>query len=336
ILIPFALAIFLAYILYPVVNLLTKMKIPYGVAVAIVLILVLAIFFAAGAIIGNEITGFVRAVPKYQEQLKELAENITSTYTNFLERFADALPGDKEISAPAEASSRVRASSILSGVIGNLFTGLLSVFSLLQDFIMVFLFLIFLLAGAKKFKKKLISAWDTGEKGKSADIIKSINEGIGGYIIIRSALNLGLAAVITVVLLIFGVDYAFVWGPLTGILNFIPYVGAFLAIIPPVTMAYFQFDSHWTAMALFLVIIVIQNTEGNIITPYFIGRRVNQNPLTVLLGLMLWGFIWGPVGMILATPLTTCIQILCDNIEPLKPIGKLLGGDDRVTGSSMQ
>ena len=327
ILIPFAMAIFLAYILYPVVNLLTKLKIPYGLAVAIVLLIFLGIFLAAGIIIGSEISGFIQAIPEYQETLRENLDSVISAYSNLVEKFATILPREQGIQDPAPQARS--ASSILSGIIGNVFTALLSVFSILSDVGLVFFFLIFLLAGAKNFKEKLISAWGSGDGGKAAEIIGSINEGIGGYIIIRTALNLGLAIAVTIVLLIFGIDYAYIWGPLTGILNYIPYIGAFLAIIPPVAIALFQFDSYGTAIILLLIIVGIQNTEGNILTPLFIGKRVNQNPLTILLGLILWGFIWGPVGMILATPLTTCIQILCNNIQPLKPIGSLLGGDVR-------
>jgi len=325
ILIPFALAIFLAYILYPVVNLLTRLKVPYGLAVAIVLLLFLSVFLVSGVIIGSEISGFVRAIPRYQETLKENLNSLIESYSNLVEKFATILPGEGGVQDQAPPTRN--PSAILSGIIGNIFTALLSVFSILSDFVLVFFFLIFLLAGAKNFKEKLISAWGAGEGGKAAEIIASINEGIGGYIIIRTALNLGLAIAITIVLLIFGIDYAYIWGPLAGILNYIPYIGAFLAIIPPVAIALFQFDSYGTAIILLLIIVGIQNLEGNILTPLFIGRRVNQNPLTILLGLILWGLIWGPVGMILATPLTTCIQILCNNIEPLKPIGSLLGGD---------
>jgi predicted PurR-regulated permease PerM len=327
ILIPFALAIFLAYILYPVVNLLTRLKIPYGLAVAIVLLLFLGVFLTAGIIIGNEIGGFIQAIPQYQEILKEHLESLTETYSKLVERFAAALPGEQDVQGSAPSTNR--AASILSGIIGNIFTALLSVFSLLSDFVLVFFFLVFLLAGAKNFKKKLLSAWGSGDKGKAAEIIESINEGIGGYIIIRTAINLGLAIAITIVLLIFGIDYAYIWGPLTGILNYIPYIGAFLAIIPPVVIAFFQYDSYGTPIILLLILVGIQNVEGNILTPLFIGKRVNQNPLAVLLGLILWGFIWGPVGMILATPLTTCIQILCNNIDPLKPIGSLLGSNHK-------
>lgn len=327
ILIPFALAIFLAYILYPVVKLLTKLKIPYGLAVAIVMVLFLGIFLAAALIIGSEISGFIQEIPKYQETLKKNFNNLISAYSKVVDKLASILPGEQGNHEPSRATSS--ASSILSTIIGNIFTALLSVFSIISDFVLIFFFLMFLLAGAKNFKAKLMSAWNSGEKGRAADIIKSINDGIGGYIIIRTALNLGLATAITIVLLIFGIDYAYIWGPLTGVLNYIPYIGAFLALIPPVAIALFQYESYGTAIILLLVIVGIQNIEGNVFTPLLIGKRVNQNPLTVLGGLILWGFIWGPVGMILATPLTTCIQILCNNIDPLKPIGKLMSGDTK-------
>lgn len=321
ILIPFALAIFLAYILYPLVNLLTKIKIPFGLAVMIVLLFFLGIFFGAGVIIGSEITSFVQAIPQYQETLKEYLGSLVSAYSNLVEKFAAILPGE-----PVPNQSSGSAVTLISRIIGNLFSGLLSIFSLVSDFVMIFFILIFLLAGARNFKKKLISAWGEGKKEKTTMIIEAINEGIGGYIIIRSVINLGLAIILTGVFLIFGIDYAYIWGPLTGLLNFIPYIGAFLAVIPPIVVALFQYESHWTAIVLLLIIVGIQNIEGNIVTPFFVGKRVNLNPLAVLLSLILWGFIWGPVGMILATPLTTCFKIFCDHIEPLKPVGILLGG----------
>jgi len=132
-----------------------------------------------------------------------------------------------------------------------------------------------------------------------------------------------------VVLILFRIDYAYIWGPLTGLLNFIPYIGAFIGLLGPIAVALFKFDSYWTALALLGVLLAIQNLEGNIISPFIIGRKTRLNPLTVLMTLILWYFIWGPVGMILATPLTSCFKILCDHIEPLQPVGKLLGSAAR-------
>jgi AI-2 transport protein TqsA len=323
ILIPFALAIFLAYVLYPLANALTRLKIPYGLAVLIVMLLFLGLFLGAGLIIGSEISGFVQAIPQYQAALKQYLSDLFSLYRSLIEKAATILPGE-----PLSERASGHSASLISGIIGNLFNGLMSVFSLVSDFIMIFFILIFLLAGARNFKKKLNKAWGErgeGEERRAAEIVESVNEGIGGYIIIRSLINLGLAIVVTAVLLIFNIEYAYIWGPLTGLLNFIPYIGAFLAVIPPIIVALFHYESYWTAIVLLALIVAIQNLEGNVITPYLVGRRVNLNPLAVLLSLILWGFIWGPVGMILATPLTTCFKILCDQIEPLRPIGILLG-----------
>jgi len=321
ILIPFALAIFLAYLLYPLVNALTRIKIPYWLAVLLIIIFFWGIFFGAGVIIGSEITSFVQAIPQYQASLKEYLGGMVSAYSSLVQKFAAALPGE-----PVPDQAAGNALPLISRIIGKLFSGILSIFSLVSDFVMIFFILIFLLAGARNFKKKIIKAWGEDKRERTAGIVEAINEGIGGYIIVRTTINLALAIILTGIFLIFGIDYAYIWGPLTGLLNFIPYVGAFLAVIPPIVVALFRYESYWIAVVLLAVIVGIQNIEGNIITPFFVGKRVNLNPLAVLLSLILWGFIWGPVGMILATPLTTCFKIFCDHIEPLKPVGILLGG----------
>lgn len=214
---------------------------------------------------------------------------------------------------------------ILSGIIQNLFSGLLSLLSVLSDTLLVSVILIFLLAGARDFKKIIITAWGPENEGRVAEIVEAINHDIGGFIIIRTLINLTLAVVATGVLLLFGIDYAYIWGPLLGLLNFIPYIGVLVSLLGPLGVALFRYESYWPALALLGVLLVIQNLEGNIISPYLIGRKTRLNPLAVLMTLILWGFIWGPVGMILATPLTSCVKILCDQIEPLRPVGKLLG-----------
>lgn len=325
ILIPFALAIFLAFLLYPVVNFLNKLKIPYGLAVALVMLLLLIIFLGMGAVIVDEINSFVKALPQYQAALKTYLEEAQDIYNKIVDKFAELLPGEPE---PAVKPSTSPA-NILANLVFNLLSGLSLVVSFLKDFIIILFMLIFLLADARIFKEKLIKAWGTEEETKAKQIVEEINQGISGYILIRTTINIGLAVVITIVLLILDIDYAYIWGPLTGLLNFIPYLGAFLSIIPPLIVALASYETIWTPLAVVIVYIVIQNVEGNFITPKLVGKRVNLNALAVLLSLILWGFIWGPVGMILATPLTTCFKILCDHIEPLKPIGILLSGQKK-------
>ncbi len=327
ILIPFALAIFLAYFLYPAVRFLNRLKVPYGIAVAVMVLLVVILFVGMAAIIVGEANSLTKALPQYEASLKVYIDKVYTIYTNFSDRFASLLPGE-----PGTETKPASVPSILTGLVSGLFSGLLSLLSLLSDFVIILFMLIFLLADAPLFKDKLIKAWGVEEEVKARRIVDAINRGIGDYIIIRTVINLGLAVVITGLLLILGIDYAYIWGPLTGLLNYIPYLGAFIAPIPPILVALATGQSYWTPLIYFICFVIIQQVEGNFLTPKLVGRRVNLNALAVLLSLILWGYIWGVVGMVLATPLTTCFKILCDNIEPLKPIGVLLGGAKKDNG----
>jgi len=323
ILIPFALAIFLAYILYPLVSGLRRLRIPYILAVILVVVFCLGLVLALGFLISGEIGSFINAVPQYQQTLRAQVDRALHAYTGLVDRLAAALPGEPDL-VPSPSPGDVPR--FISAIIQNLFNSLITLMNILSNVFLVFFILIFLLAGARDFKKIVITAWGPENEGRAAAIVESINRDIGGYIIVRTLINLALGVVVTVVLLIFRIDYAYIWGPLTGLLNFIPYIGAFIGLLGPFAVALLKFDSYWTALALLGVLLLIQNLEGNIISPYVIGKKTRLNPLTVLMTLILWYFIWGPVGMILATPLTSCFKILCDHIEPLRPVGKLLGG----------
>lgn len=322
ILIPFALAIFLSYILYPLVAALTRFRIPYILAVVLVVVLCLGVVLAGGLLISGEIGGLIDAIPQYQKTLRVHITHLIDAYGGLVDRIGAILPGEPG-RAPAPVAGD--AAAILSGVVQKLFTGLLSLLSVLSDTLLVSVILIFLLAGARDFKKIIITAWGPENEDRVAGIVEAINHDIGGFIIIRTLINLILAVVATGIFLLFGIDYAYIWGPLLGLLNFIPYIGVFVSLLGPLGVALFRYESYWPALALLGVLLVIQNLEGNIISPYLIGKKTRLNPLAVLMTLILWGFIWGPVGMILAIPLTSCVKILCDQIEPLRPVGKLLG-----------
>ncbi len=326
VLIPFALAVFLAYILYPLAAFLTRARIPYLLAVVLVVVFCLGLLLALGLLIGGEVGSFINAIPQYQRTLRVQIDRALEYYTGLVDRVAAALPGEPEL---VPTPSPGDAPAIISGIIGNLFSSLVALLRFFSDFFLVAVILIFLLAGARDFKKILITAWGEEHEPRAAAIVEAINRDIGGFIIVRTLINLALGAVVTVVLLLFRIDYAYVWGPLIGLLNFVPYVGAFVGLLGPLAVALIKYDSYWTALALLAVLVAIQNLEGNIITPYLIGKKTRLNPLTVLMTLILWYFIWGPVGMILATPLTSCVRILCDHIDPLRPVGRILGSAPR-------
>ena len=133
-----------------------------------------------------------------------------------------------------------------------------------------------------------------------------------------------------------GVDFAKTWGALAFLLNFIPTIGSILASIPPILIAIVQFapDQTWKAFVAAGVLLGIQMVIGNGISPKIMGDRLNLSPVVVLLSLMFWGWLWGVVGALLSVPIASAIKIICDNVEPLHPLGTMMGAGSRKPHAS--
>jgi predicted PurR-regulated permease PerM len=164
--------------------------------------------------------------------------------------------------------------------------------------------------------------------GKRSDTIirmmENINRGIQKYFLVKTLISLGIGLLATLVLIIFDVDFAWVWGLLAFLLNFIPNIGAVIATIPPILVAIFQYGGFLPAIWIALILTLSHVIWGNILEPAFMGKSLNISPLVIIISLIFWGYIWGPVGMVLAVPISSTILIFCSNIESLKPISILI------------
>jgi len=150
---------------------------------------------------------------------------------------------------------------------------------------------------------------------KLADTFKNINEQIKKYIISKITVNFSAGVVVTLILIPFGVDFPIIWGLFVFLFNFIPTIGSAIALLLPAVMVLVQFGSIGYAILIAAVIGGVQTLCFNIIEPTIIGKRLNLNPLLILLSVLLWGYIWGIVGMLLAVPLTAIIKIIISNSE---------------------
>ena len=131
-------------------------------------------------------------------------------------------------------------------------------------------------------------------------IFGNINRGVQRYLITKTLISLITGILAYLILLLFGVDFPLVWGLLTFLLNYIPNIGSVIATIPPVFVVFVQHGSAFPALWVALLLIGVQSTMGNFVEPRAMGKSLNLSPLVVILSLIFWGFIWGPVGMVLA------------------------------------
>ena len=131
----------------------------------------------------------------------------------------------------------------------------------------------------------------------------------------------------TIVLFLFGVDLALLWGVLTFFLMFIPSVGSIFAVLMPIMVAFLQFDSIITPIFVSVTIIITQLIIGSVIAPKVLGNSLNLSPLLILVSLIFWGWVWGPLGMILSVPITSAIAIIFQNIPSLHPLAVLMSSE---------
>jgi len=185
-------------------------------------------------------------------------------------------------------------------------------------------FLVFILAGRGLTETKVHRSFKKVQAKKFIEIKNNIDSQVQRYLGIKTIVSFITGSLATIVLLIFGVDFAIVIGFFTFVLNYIPNVGSIFATAFPILIAIFQFDTIWPAFWIFIILGAIQMTLGNFIEPRVMGYGLGLSPLVVIFSLVFWGWLWGLPGMILAVPIAAIIKIITANIPSTKFISVLI------------
>jgi predicted PurR-regulated permease PerM len=308
-LVPFLLSLFIATIIAPSVFWLKRRRIPTVLAIMIVVICFLIIILIITAMIGTSIDDFSRALPVYQEKLQEKTQVLFTWFENMGIDLSKEELGN--IFDPGIAMKLARdILSSLGGVLTNGFFILLTV--------------IFILLEASGFPEKLNAALtDPGSFFESFD---KIAKNIQTYIVMKTWVSLGTGIVVAIWLTILGVDYSLLWGLFAFLLNYVPNIGSIIAAVPAVLLALIQLGTGFAllTMAGYLVVNVL---FGSVIEPRIMGRGLGLSTLVIFLSLVFWGWVFGPIGMLLSVPLTMIIKIVLDSQEATRPIAILLGAD---------
>jgi predicted PurR-regulated permease PerM len=318
--IPFTIAYFLYFVFEPVNKYIVQFKIPKALTVIIDLAILILILYAISHI-------FIASFERMGTEFPQYGEKI-----NYLVRSAAVSLG---VTDPAIINFNLNTwlSKIdYSLIAGGVFSSTVSFFS--TAFLVLFFF-IFISSGHSqileavkdRYVEKNIILSSVEENNAAPDSILDINKiksdrgekieqtfkditgQVQNYIATKFLINLASGVIFTIVLLLFGVDYAIIWGAFSFLFNFIPNIGSIFSVIFPSLMSLIQFGSFGYTGAILLTLIVIQNLIGNIIEPKIFGNRLGLNPIVILISLLLWGYLWGIVGMFVSVPLTAIIKI---------------------------
>ncbi len=198
---------------------------------------------------------------------------------------------------------------------------------LLVEALVVALYVVFLLFEVKRLRNRVQSGFDNERAKEILATVQTINDGIANYLKAKVRSSLILALPVTVILFAFGVKFAILWGLLTFVCNFIPYVGSFVALGSPVIFAFLDLPLGWQPVVVTLLLLGCHVTSASFVEPTLIGKAVGLSPLIILISLIFWDLCWGIVGMFLAVPLTVALRIVLANIAATKPIAALMGDD---------
>lgn len=306
-LVPFIVAVFLAIIGGPAVFWLKSKKVSSGAAVIVVVTGMIGVLFLAGYVIGSSINEFIQVLPSYDARLREIFE----TWIKWIE------------GKGLEVSSAFATEYLDPGAAMSLVARLLNaVGGLLTNAFLILLTVIFILLEAWSFPGKVRKAFGRGELTliHFEDFARKLNR----YVAIKTATSLATGVVVGIWVAIAGIDYAILWGLLAFLLNYIPNLGSIVAAVPAVLMALIQ---HGFGRALIVVVgyLIINVVISNFLEPRFMGRGLGLSTLAVFVSLVVWAWILGPLGMLLAVPLTMTLKIAFETGSGTQWIGVLLG-----------
>lgn len=306
--VPLIFAAFLALVSSPMVFFLHKRKVPTLVSVPLVVLVVVAVLSIIGGIVGGQVNKFMAEADKYQERL----DTLSTGALNWMQQQGMDVSGDNVAS--------LLDTSAVTRFVGTTITGIAG---LLSDFLLVALTLIFILFEVTTFPRKMKLAMDDPQADLSR-FDKVVTE-VKQYIVIKTYTSLATGVTVGLFLWIVGVDFPFLWGLLAFLLNYVPNIGSALAAIPAVLLTLVQLG--WGHGLVVLIGYVIVNAViGNFIEPAAMGRRLGLSTLVVFVSLIFWGWLWGPMGMLLSVPLTMIIKILLENSQ-YHWVAVILGGD---------
>ncbi len=309
IIVPFMIAVFVAMISVPLQTWLLARKVPTSLAVLLTVLADMLVLVGLGFLIAGSFQGFTEAAPRYLARLTALARALIQWVNSF---------GIGEISS--EAVTSMLNTGMVLDILNNAVRGAAAV---LSNFVLIFLTITFILLEAAGFPLKLERA--RGHLSQSSDRFDKIKKDVQQYLVVKTLVSLITGLLVGISLGLIGLDFPVLWGLLAFMLNYVPNLGSIIAAVPPVLLAIIQFGSAGPAIAVAVVFVIVNMVLGNIVEPNLMGRRLGMSTLVVFLSLVFWGWVWGPVGMLLSVPLTMIVKIMLENTRDLRWIAVLLG-----------
>jgi predicted PurR-regulated permease PerM len=309
-LVPFLIAVFLALITVRPMLWMQAHRVPSVLAALLIVTMLMLLLAVLGTILGTSVAEFTAALPAYQARLDVIIDGVF-----------DFIVRNFKLDESVESISDMIDPGWAMGLVAGILTGLRSVFT--NAFLIIFT-MIFILLEASTAKTKFEAAF--GTSADSLENVRDFMQNLGRYLGIKTLISLATGLCAGVLTWSLGLDFPLLWAMLAFLLNYVPTIGSIIAAVPAVLLALIQIGPG-AAGATALGFIGINVVFGNFLEPRLMGYGVGISPLVVFVGLVAWGWIFGPVGMLLSVPLTMTLKMALENDDRTRWIAILLGSE---------
>jgi len=343
--VPVALAILLSFVLAPLVGILQRIHVPRGLAVVSVVVVAFMLIFAMGSVLATQLTQLAGDLPRYQSTISEKIQSFRDTKTGrgTLERASDMLKDlSKELDKPKDAASARAPGSVAGsnasappvpvevrqpdpGALESLRTLISPLIHPLATTGIIIIFVIFILIQREDLRNRLIRLAGSSDLQRTTAALDDAAIRLSKLFLTQLILNGAFGVVVGTGLWLIGIPSAIIWGILAAALRFVPYVGAVIAAAFPLALAV-AIDPGWSmllwTLALFLI---VEPLVGHVVEPMVYGHSTGLSPVAVVASATFWTALWGPIGLVLATPLTVCLVVLGRHVERLEFLDVMFG-----------
>jgi predicted PurR-regulated permease PerM len=312
-------SVFIAFVLEPPVRLMERLRIPRWLGSLLAVALTLTAMYVLVYLAYDRVVDFLNTIPRIVATVQRMIAR--------LEVWARSLGPSASTLLPSAPDSRVPTVRLQqdSPWTQFLLRGIGSVYAFTVTVAFIPFLVFFMLASKNHIWAATLNLFPIDRRQQTEDVISGIIGMVRQYVLGNILVALISAAMIAPVFIAVSLPNPFLMALLAAFLSVIPYIGVALGMLPPLLMAVAHDDSVGHLVAIALVVLVVHFVAINILTPKLVGRRVKLNALSVTLGMMFWGWLWGGLGLVLAVPITAGLKAICDNIQSLKPFGAWMG-----------
>jgi predicted PurR-regulated permease PerM len=343
VLIPITLAVMLSFVLSPVVSMLQRLRMPRAPAVIVAVLVALGLLGAVGTLIGSQAAALADNAPQYARTIETKVQGVQAFAVGRLASITQGLGGHRPSgSAATPVAGRAALSQQNRAVPVRLVEERTSPFTIaktvlspilgpLETTILVLIVAIFILMQKEDLRDRMIRLFGSSDLHRTTRAMDDAGQRLSRYFLSQLAVNTCFGLVIGIGLWLIGVPSPAMWGVMAGLLRFVPYIGSLIAAVAPAALAA-AVDPGWTmtveVVALFFI---VEPLTGYVVEPLLYGHSTGLSPVSVIVSAIFWTWLWGPIGLIMSTPLTLCLVVLGRHVKSLEFFDVLLGDRPALT-----